>query len=40
MNKERYLDFEDTSLYYFYSNLAEFEKIDKIEDKKKKLQYL
>jgi hypothetical protein len=37
MNKERYLDFEDTSLYYFYSNLAEFEKIDKIEDKKKKI---
>jgi len=36
-NKEKYLDFEDTSLYYFYSSLAEFEKIDKIEDKKKKI---
>lgn len=37
MNKERYLDFEDASLYYFYSNLADFEKIDKIEDKKKEV---
>ncbi|NSW89725.1 MAG: hypothetical protein HPY74_03400 [Firmicutes bacterium] len=37
MNKERYIDFEDTVLYYFYSKLAEFQKIDKIEDREKKI---
>lgn len=36
-NKEKYPDFEDAGLYYFYSNLVKFENIDKIEDIKKNI---
>lgn len=36
-NKEAHSNFSDTMLYFFYSRLAELEKIDKIEDNKEKI---
>mgnify|MGYP005844216767 CR=1 FL=1 len=35
--KEMHDDFNDTMLYNFYCKLAEFEKVDKIEDNEKKI---
>lgn len=34
--REQYEDFNDTLLYYFYSKLAEMQRVEKIEDKSKK----
>jgi hypothetical protein len=37
LNREKYPDFEDVSLYHFYSSLINNKKINKIEDKKKRI---